>query len=314
VWFAFVLVYIFWGSTYLGIAFAVRDIPPALMCAARFLVAGPLMLAWCAIARKRLAINLDEAWRLAVIGILLLVGANGLVAWSEQYTPTGIAALIVACVPLCVMILERLMRSSERLSRRGVAGLLIGIAGILLLLWPKIAETARGGNTLGQRELIGAGTLIIASISWSLGSIFSRRWQTRLEPVAATGWEMLFGGLTNLAVAFVLGQPHRAHWTPRGIGAIAYLVVFGSWVGFTAYIWLLKHVPTAKVATYAYVNPVVAVLLGWLFNHERVDGYVLAGTAIIVVGVALATSAKVQHRGGARLATAELPACEQGAD
>jgi len=228
-----------------------------------------------------------------------------MVAWSEQYTPTGIAALIVASVPLWVMLLERMMRSSERLAARGIAGLLVGIGGILLLLWPKLTA----GNIGSRRELIGAAGLLIASACWALGSICARRWQTRLEPISATGWEMIFAGIANLAVALAFGQQHRAHWTAQGIGAIAYLIVFGSWVGFTAYIWLLKHVPTAKVSTYAYVNPIVAVLLGWLILHEQIDGYVVAGTAVIVAAVALATTANVK-----RIGTSKLPACEQGAD
>jgi drug/metabolite transporter (DMT)-like permease len=310
VWFAFVLVYIFWGSTYLGIGIAVRDIPPAMMCAARFAVAGPLMLAWCALTRRRIRISLPEAARLATIGVLLLCAGNGMVAWGEQYTPTGIAALIVASVPLWVMLLERMLHPSERLSARGICGLLVGIAGIGLLLWPKIVETLRAGGLSSHRELVGAAGLMLASVSWSLGSIFSRHWQTRLEPIAATGWEMIFGAIANFTVALIFGQPQRAHWSARGLGAIAYLVVFGSWVGFTAYVWLLKHVPTTKVATYAYVNPIVAVLLGWMILHERVDGYVLAGTAVIVGAVALATTAAVKHRPP----EPELPAVEQGAD
>ena len=306
VWFAFSLVYVFWGSTYLGIGIAIQDIPPALMCAARFAVAGPLMLAWCAFSGRRIAINGREAIRLAIIGVLLLCAGNGMVAWGEQYTPTGIAALIVASVPLWVMLLERFIHSGERLSARGICGLLVGMVGIGLLLWPQL----RAGGIAGRRELIGAAGLIFASISWSLGSIFSRHWQTRLEPIAATGWEMTFAAIANLTVALIFGQPARAHWTPRGLGAIAYLIVFGSWVGFTAYIWLLKHVPTPKVATYAYVNPIVAVLLGWLVLHERLDAYVLAGTAIIVAAVALATTATVRNRAP----EPELPAVEQGAD
>ena len=174
-------------------------------------------------------------------------------------------------------------------------------------------------GTPGRGELIGAAGLIFASFNWALGSIFARRWRVKCDATVAAGWEMLFAGLTNLSIALAFGQQHRAVWSAQGVGAIAYLVVFGSWVGFTAYIWLLNHVPTTKVATYAYVNPVVAVFLGWLFLHERVDGYVLAGTAVIVAAVALVTTANVkrEHTGvEERLAVdePELPACEQGAD
>lgn len=337
VWCAFALVYVFWGSTYLAISVAVRSIPPAMMCATRFLISGPLVLAWCTLSRRPLRISLGEAWRLALIGILLLSGGNAMVAWSEQYTPTGMAALIVASVPLWVMVLERVMRHSERLSARGVVGLLSGIVGIVVLLWPKLTSP----NPLGRRELIGAAGLLFASISWALGSVFSHRWCRPAAPqsadderlsgggrrerraindtLSASAWQMVFAGVFNLLLAFAFGQQHRATWNARGLGAIIYLVIFGSWVGFTAYIWLLNHVPTSKVATYAYVNPVVAVFLGWLLLHERVDGWIFAGSAVILGAVALVTTANVRREGephGAEgaLGNPDLPACEPSAD
>ncbi|MBV8205538.1 MAG: EamA family transporter [Acidobacteria bacterium] len=298
---AFALVYVFWGSTYLGISVAIRSVPPALMCATRFFISGPLMLAWCALSGRAIRIRPRETYRLALIGVLLLTGGNAMVAWSEQFTPTGISALIVASVPLWVIVLERLFRRSERLSGRGIAGLLIGIAGILLLLWPKMAA----GNGVGRRELIGAAGLLFASLSWALGSILSHRWsrpselsEPMADPLSASAWQMIFAAFANLLIALVFRQPQRAHWTREGLGAIAYLVVFGSWVGYTAYIWLLKHVPTSKVATYAYVNPVVAVFLGWLFLGERVDGYVIAGSVIIVAAVAMVTTSQINAEAG----------------
>ncbi|HZU22818.1 MAG TPA: EamA family transporter [Terriglobales bacterium] len=330
VWSAFALVYVFWGSTYLAISIAVRTIPPAMLCATRFLISGPLMLAWCAVSGHRIRIGAQDAWRLGVIGVLLLSGGNAMVAWSEQYTPSGISALIVASVPLWIMLLERLMGDSERLSPRGIAGLLCGIFGIVLLLWPKLATA----STLGHRELIGAGGLLFASASWALGSLFSHRWckPSRTpgaqaggiaDSLSASAWQMIFAGAFNLLLAVIFGQPQRAHWTAQGFGAIIYLVIFGSWVGYTAYIWLLKHVPTSKVATYAYVNPIIAVLLGWAILGEQVNRYVAAGSIVIVASVVLVNTAQVRDSRSAQgpdegaqgaLGDANLPTCEPSAD
>ena len=163
-------------------------------------------------------------------------------------------------------------------------------------------------------QLIGALSLVFSALTWAGGSVLSRRWQTRVDAFAATGWEMTIAGTVNVVVALVLGEPAHSTWTWRGMGAILYLVIFGSLIGYSAYIWLLNHVPTSKVATYAYVNPVVAVFLGWLVLHERVDAYILAGTAIIIPAVALVTSAKVLPRFEAVEKEPELPACEAGAD
>ena len=166
-------------------------------------------------------------------------------------------------------------------------------------------------------SLAGTAGLLVASASWALGSVLSRRWPVKVDAFAAAGWQMTFAGTLNVLIAFALGEFPRAHWSAKSLGAIAYLVVFGSWAGFSAYIWLLNHVPTSKVSTYAYVNPVVAVLLGWLVLKERLDGYVLAGAAVIVAAVALVTSAKVHRRvepAPAPTPEPELPACEQGAD
>jgi len=143
--------------------------------------------------------------------------------------------------------------------------------------------------------------------------VLSRRWQLSLDIFSATGWEMLIAGIVNLALATAFGEPKTAVWTWRGAGAIAYLIVFGSWVGYSAYIWLLNHVPTSKVATYAYVNPVVAVFLGWLVLRERVDGYIVAGTVIVIAAVALVNSSKVKQA-AKPVIKEELPACEVGAD
>jgi drug/metabolite transporter (DMT)-like permease len=172
---------------------------------------------------------------------------------------------------------------------------------------------------------MGAAGLMFASASWALGSIFSHRWckpSTSEEPIAgamsdplsASAWQMIFAGVFNLLLAAAFGQTARAQWTAQGLGAIVYLVIFGSWVGYTAYIWLLKHVPTSKVATYAYVNPIIAVFLGWAILGEHVNGYIVAGSIVIIGSVALVNTANVRHQSDTRGKQSELPACEPSAD
>jgi len=306
---AFALVYVFWGSTYLGIRIAIEHIPPELMTGIRFPIAGIIMLLACALTGRRVAISGREFVQQAIIGALLLSVSNVTLAWAEQYIRTGLASLLVASIPIWFLVIDTWILRGERLAARGLVGLALGAVGTVVLLWPKLVSS----TTRGRMELFASICLIGASFAWSLGSVLSRRWQGSMDAFTTTGWQMFIGGFLNLLIGLVHGETARAQWTMRGMAAIAYLVVFGSLIGYTAYIWLLKHVPTSKVGTYAYVNPVIAVFLGWYFLAERVDGYIMAGTAIIIVSVALATSAKVKPQVGAEHEP-ELPACEAGAD
>jgi len=286
---AFALVYVLWGATYLAMRVAVEHIPPYVMGAARYVIAGPLMLAYCALAGRKIAITRQDAMRLLAIGILLLSIGNMGVASAEQYVPTGMAALIVACVPIWVAIIDAWVFKTRRLSLLGITGLALGVAGLLALLWPRIV-----GTHLDRLEILGFCILMIASASWSLGSVFSGRWRLSVDVLTASAWEMTFAGIINTLVALLTGGFHKATWNSHVLLAILYLVIGGSWLGFTAYIWLLEHVPTPKVATYAYVNPVVAVYLGWLFLNERVDAFMLVGTVIIISAVALVNLSKLR--------------------
>jgi drug/metabolite transporter (DMT)-like permease len=310
--FAFALVYVFWGSTYLGIRIAVEHLPPLLMTGTRFLIAGILMLAWCAMTGRRIRVTLAEGVRLGVIGALLLSIANPILARAEQVVPSGLAALIVSATPLWFLLIDTWLFRGDHVSRRGMIGLGLGIVGIVVLLWPQLREMS--SSPLDRRVLLAALTLPLASLAWALGSALSKRWQEGIDAFSAAGWQMAIAGSMNLLMAFALGEPARAQWTGSGIGAIVYLIVFGSWVGYSAYIWLLQNVPMPKVATYAYVNPVVAVFLGWMLAHETVDRYILAGSAIIVAAVALVTSAKVKSKTGVAVPEAELPAVEGTGD
>jgi drug/metabolite transporter (DMT)-like permease len=289
---AFGLVYLFWGSTYLGIKIAVRDIPPALMCGIRFSIAGWLMLAWCGLRGRRIRYGAIDLLKMAVIGNLLLLGGNYTLSWAEQMVPSGLSALLVAIVPLWFLVLDKLLLGDHKITARGIAGLVLGMAGLVVLLWPELRAT--GG--LGRKELWAALLLPCGSFSWALGSVLSKRWESGADRLSSTAWQMVFAGIGNFALALAVEDVRHVTWTATGLGAVLYLVVCGSWIGYTAYIYLLSHVPTAKVSTYAYVNPVVAVFLGWAIEHEVVDRFILAGSAIVVLSVILVTSAEVKSR------------------
>src|SRR4029077_5262423 len=318
---AFALVYFFWGSTYLGIDIAVEHIPPALMCGIRFIIAGVFMLAFCGLRGRKIYYKAAQLGQMAMVGVLLLVGGNLTLAYAEMHVASGLAALIIAVTPLWFLVLDSLLLGDHHIAARGKIGLGLGVAGLLVLLWPDLAAT----SALGRVQFWASIRLLGGSFSWALGSGRAKKWKSPdIDPFSATAWQMIAAGAANVLVAIALGDcsraggtargiagaPSRAVWTARGIAATLYLVVFGSWVGYTAYIWLLNHVPTSKVSTYAYVNPVVAVFLGWLVLHERVSGYIMAGSAIVVASVALVTSAQVT----AKTVAEEMPPVETMGD
>jgi drug/metabolite transporter (DMT)-like permease len=296
---AFGLVYLFWGSTYLGIDIAVQSIPPGLMCAVRFSIAGVVMLFGCALTGRRIWYSPQQIARSSLVGILLLMGGNLTLSYAELSVSTGLAALIIAITPLWFLVLDSMLLGHHRIAPRGNAGLALGVVGLLVLFYPELTSS----TALGRKELWASLSLIGGSFSWALGSVLSKRWQSGMDPFSSTAWQVTAAGAANFIFAVLVEDLHRAVWTARGIAAIAYLVVCGSWIGYTAYIWLLEHVPTSKVSTYAYVNPVVAIFLGWLVLHERVSKFILAGSAVVVLSVVLVTSAKVKSAG----LTKEIP-------
>jgi drug/metabolite transporter (DMT)-like permease len=300
---AFGLVYFFWGSTYLAIDIAVEKIPPALMCGIRFLIAGVVLLAFCGLRGRKILYQPIRLLEMAIVGNLLLLGGNLTLSYAETHIASGLAALIVAITPLWFLVLDKLLLGDHHISLRGKIGLGLGVAGLVVLLWPQLVSE----TSFGRTELWSSISLIGGSFSWALGSVLAKKWKSDdVDPFSAMAWEMIAAGVGNFLVAFALRDLSRVVWTPRGLGAVFYLVVCGSWIGYTAYIWLLGHVPTSKVSTYAYVNPVVAVFLGWLVLHERIDGYILAGSAIVIASVILVTSAEVKSSA----AVEEIPLVE----
>jgi drug/metabolite transporter (DMT)-like permease len=309
---SFGLVYLLWGSTYLAMRVAVAKIPPYAIGSARYMISGPIMLACLALTGRKIRPTRQDLKRLLVIGVLLLSISNVGVMWAEEYVPSGLTALVVALVPIFVVALEAWVFRVGRMPARGLAGLALGIAGIAVLLWPKIVS----GTRVGRLELLGAAILSGASLTWSLGSILSHRWTLSVDVFTAAAWQMTLAGLVNTTIALATGQFYRAQWTPRGLAAIAYLVVCGSWLGFTAYLWLLEHVPPPKVATYAYVNPIVAVLLGWLLLSEKVDAFMLVGTVVIIAAVALVNTSTLKRDSvpGSEMKMVEAPAGNAAGD
>jgi len=304
---AFGLVYLFWGSTYLGIAIAVEQIPPALMCATRFLIAGVLMLAYCGIRGRRILYSPRQLWHMAVVGILLLMGGNLTLSYAERIVPSGLSALLIAVTPLWFLVLDARLIGHHQISNRGMTGLALGIVGMVVLLWPKLTAT----GSIGHRELWFSLSLLAGSFSWALGSVLSKVWQSsEVDPLSSTSWQVVFAGVANLTFALLNGDLFHVVWTARGLGAVLYLIVGGSWIGYTSYIYVLRHAPSSKASTYAYVNPVVAVFLGWLVLHEAIDRYILMGSAIVVVSVILVTSAKITTKTVAE----EMPAVETAGD
>ncbi|MDR3765320.1 MAG: EamA family transporter [Acidobacteriota bacterium] len=289
---AFTLVYILWGSTYLAIRLAVDHMSPPMMGFLRFTTAGLLMLAYRAATGSRIWVDPRTLLRLTVIGVLLLVTSNMVVGWGEKYIPTGLAALFTAITPLWFLLLERLTHSDEHISWRGLAGIFLGVAGVAILLWPDLS----GHTALNRGQLFGCALVLGASVSWASGSVLTKRWHLSVDPYTASGWQMLVAGLVGGLLAVGNGDLHHTTWQAGSLWAIGYLIVAGSLVGFTAYVWLLKNVPLAKVTTYAYVNPIVAVILGVLLHGEKLDGYMVAGAVVVILSVVLVTGAKVRHQ------------------
>lgn len=282
---AFATLYVIWGSTYLAIRISIETIPPFVMAASRFLLAGTILFVW---ARLRGApLPTASHWRsAALIGTLLLLVGNGGVVWAEQRVSSGFAALVVGAEPLWAVVLDWLRPGGRRPSAVVGLGLITGFAGVALLISPGDI----GGETV---DLVGAAVLIAATIGWAIGSVQSRHVDTPKAPLMATGINMLAGAAALFIAAAFNGEYARldpAAISTRSLLAWGYLTIFGAVVGFTAYIWLLRNTTIAKASTYAYVNPVVAVFLGWLVLGEHVGLRTIVAAAVIVAGVVMITT------------------------
>jgi drug/metabolite transporter (DMT)-like permease len=281
---AFAAVYLIWGSTYLAIRVGVRSLPPFLMAGCRFVSAGGLLYLLLR-ARGARAPSRGEWARAAVAGLLMLTVGNGLVTWAEKQVPSNLAALIVAAVPLYMALLEWARPGGAPPTRRVLFGIGVGAAGMALLV-------SGGRQSAHEVTALGIGAILLSGLSWSAGSLYSRYGRMHPHPVMAAAQQMLAGGAAMLVVAVYRGDPAavaRAGVTPDSVVALAYLTIFGSFVGFSAFGWLVKATTPARLSTTAYVNPVVAVVLGWALLDEHLSSRAFAGAAFIVCAVVVMT-------------------------
>lgn len=288
---AFAAVYLIWGSTYLFIKWSIVTIPPFLLGGTRFIVAGVILYA---IARMRGAAKPTASdWRFgAVTGILMLALGNGGVVYAQQTVPSGVSALVVSTVPIWIVVLDWLRPRGVRPKLAVFIGLALGLIGMVILIGPR----AIVGQ--GNVDEVGAAVLLVGSVGWAFGSIVTRRIERPSSPLAFSGVQMFFGGAAMLTLSFLFGEPFR--WSPdvmslRSILSWVYLVLAGSLIGFTAYIYLLNTVSAAKAATYAYVNPIIAVLLGWAFADETIGARTVIAALVTLAGVAIITLRQSGH-------------------
>jgi drug/metabolite transporter (DMT)-like permease len=270
--------------------FGVEALPPFMLASARYLIAAPLVFVLCAIFRLKMRPSRKELGTLAIIGILMLGIGNTSVIWAEQYIPSGFAALLVASIPLYAALIEVILPHNEGLATQGWIGIFVGFAGIIFLLWPGIRDGLHGDS----QHIVTAGITLIGALCWTCASVISRRSTVRISGLAAAGWQMLFAGLFDSLLMLVTGGYRSANWGLKAWGSIAYLVVCGSLITYTAYLYLLDNVAVSKVATHAFVNPVIAVILGAAVLHERLSSIECVGMAGILIAVFLVTSSKMK--------------------
>lgn len=285
---AFAILYVVWGSTYLAIRFAIETMPPFLMASARFLLAGALLYAWARFVAGAAKPTRAQWIATAVCGLLMLLGGNGLVVWAELRVPSGVAALILAIEPACIVLLDWLRPKGTRPGAQVAVGLVGGLAGVAWLVGP---ESLAGA---GRIDALGATALVVAGVSWSLGTIYQRQAPMPASPALSTGMQMLGGGVGLLLVGAVLGEWQNfdaSAFSLRSLGGFFYLVIFGSIVAFSTYVWLLRVSTPARASTFAYVNPVVAMLLGAALADEALTPRMIVAAGIIIASVALITLA-----------------------
>lgn len=302
---AFGCVYFFWGSTYVAIRFGVEVLPPFVLGAVRYTIAGLLMLAFCWTRGIKLRLSGREAWLQITIGVLMLTGGNVGLMYAERTLASGLSALIIAVIPLYVALFEAVTPRGEGLRARGWIGITVGFAGLVVLLAPGLRDSLHGN----RGQMIGGLFALGCALSWTAGTIIARRFKMPVSPFASAGWQMLAAGLLNTIVMLALHSNRDSHWGTQAWSSVIYLVTFGSLVGYTAYIYLLEHVPVAKVSTYAYINPIVAVVLGAIFLHERMVGIEYVGMAAILIAVWLVTSSKLKT--GTPMAAVECVEAEE---
>lgn len=290
---AFLSVYFFWGSTYTAIRIGAAEMPALLLAGLRFIVAGVILLGWCRAKRFKLVFPARTMLILAVISLLLLFLGNVGLVIAEKTVPSGLSSLGFAVMPLYVALIELVLPHGESLPLRGWMGLLIGFAGLAALLWPSLHYALVGNRAL----LIALIALLGGAFSWAVGSLLSRHAHLAVNSFVAASWQMVIAGCFDLLLGTMLGNWREFHYDRAAFWSLAYLITCGSLLGYTGFVYLLEHVPVAKVMSYTYVNPVVAVLLGIFLLHERPEPAEFVGMVGIVFAVFLLTTAEIKAKG-----------------
>lgn len=307
---AFAAIYIFWGSTYLAIKYAIETLPPFLMAGARFVISGSILLVWARFSKDYKAPTLAH-WRTSfIVGTMLLLGGNGGVVFAEHYISSSLAALLVATEPFWIVLLSWLWLGKSRPTLKVVGGLIVGFVGVWLLVNGQPESGAAASNN--SMQFFGALAVICAALSWATGSIYGLRASVPKSSILTAGMQMLCGGAVLFLVSLIAGE-----WTTFNAASVSrnswlgliYLIVFGSLVGYTAYSWLLKNAQPALVSTYAYVNPIVAVFLGWLIAGESFTAQMLVGAGVVVGSVMLVTSQNKEDKHAAKESEIQASEC-----
>lgn len=281
---AYLAVCILWGSTYLAIRIGVSDFPPELFAGIRFIIAGALMLLYTGFKGLALPKDINSIRNQAIVGSFLLLGGNGLVVFAEQWVNSGVASLLVATVPLFMALIELFIPGRPKMDFKGWIGLMIGFAGVALLVF--------SNSHTGSIDIKGAVLLMVASLSWAIGSVYSKSFKPTGSMFGNIGIQMLAGGIGLTITGLLLGEASHLQFSPKALGAMLYLILFGSMLGYSSYVYVLQKWPAAKAGTYAYVNPPVAVLLGTVVLDEPFSLSILASTVVILLGVLMVQLSK----------------------
>jgi drug/metabolite transporter (DMT)-like permease len=293
----YAIIYIVWGSTYLAIRYAIQTVPPFLMCGVRFVIAGAILIAWA--CWRGATWPTRAQWSAAtIIGAALILASTATVGWAEQWVPSGMASLLAAMPPLWIVLMEWMGARKVRPGPAVIVGIILGLAGVALLVQP----TGRHGAA-ASAYLWGAAALVFGSFTWAAGSLYSIHAPRPSSAPLAVGMQMMMGGVLSVIVGLAIGEGRVLDLhavSAQSLIALGYLIAFGALVGFTAYLWLLQVSKPSRVATHAYVNPVVAVLLGWSVAHEPLTARIIVAAAIIVGSVALITTGRLSETGRAQ--------------
>jgi drug/metabolite transporter (DMT)-like permease len=291
---AFVLVYLSWGTTYLAIKKGVEAFPPALFGGTRVALAGLILLGYVAARKQSVRLAWPDFGWIALVGVLMFVGGNGLLTFAEQSVASGVTSVIAATSPICLVLLEVLWPQGDRLRFRGWLGLVAGLGGVLLLMTPRLQDPAAFWQDAGPLMILGS------AFSWALGSFILRHRRLKASHLTSAAYQMAIGGSVLSLIGLCLGEGSELDWqrfTPLAIYSFFHLLLFGSLIGFVAYTWLLGRVPAALAGSHAYVNPVVAILAGWLLNAEAITGWIVGGMVVILAGVGLVRGGTAHSHG-----------------